>query len=108
MASVLYLTTGRPAESERWADMVDRWQYHDADWPGDAVSEGWAAMIRCTRCRDGIEQLRADAKECAWNLAAAGHVNPAPDFYLGLACVFSGDPQSGDPFFQDAVTVAEP
>jgi LuxR family transcriptional regulator, maltose regulon positive regulatory protein len=108
MASVLYLTTGRPVESERWADMVDRWQYHDADWPGDAASEGWAAMIRCTRCRDGIEQLRADAKECAWNLAAAGHVNPAPDFYLGLACVFSGDPQSGDPFFQDAVTVAEP
>ena len=34
-AALLYLTTGRSVESERWAGMLDRWQYQDPDWPGD-------------------------------------------------------------------------
>ena len=108
MAALLYLTTGRPVESERWAGMLDRWQYQDPDWPADPASEGWAALIRVLHCRGGIEQLRADAEECARGFAAAGHVDPAPDLYRGFACVFSGDPQSGDRFFQESVTIGQP
>ena len=48
--------------------------------------------------------MRADAEEYARGLAAAGRVSPGAELYRGLACVFSGDPQSGDPFFRDAVT----
>jgi LuxR family maltose regulon positive regulatory protein len=108
MAALLYLETGRPVESERWADMLDRWQYQDPDWPGDPASDGWAALIRCLHCRGGIEQLRADAAECARNFAAAGIPDSASPVYRGLACLFSGDPQRGDPFFEQAVTVGEP
>jgi len=92
MAALLYLMTGRPVESERWADALDRWQYQDPDWPGDPASEGWAALVRCLHCRGGIEQLRADAEECARNFAATGRVSAAPDLYRGFACVFSSDP----------------
>ena len=35
--------TGRPAEAERWADAVDRWQYGDAARPDDPSAEAWAA-----------------------------------------------------------------
>src|SRR5271165_2634758 len=104
MASLLYQMMGRPEESERWADALDRWQYQDPDWPGDPASEGYAALVRCLHCRGGIEQMRADAEEYARGLAAAGRVSPGAELYRGLACVFSGDPQSGDPFFRDAVT----
>jgi LuxR family maltose regulon positive regulatory protein len=104
MASLLYLITGRPVESERWADTLDRWQYQDPGWPGDPASEGWAALVRCLHCRGGIEQLRADAGECARGFAAAGIPDSASPLYYGWAHVFSGDLQGGDPFFETAVT----
>jgi LuxR family transcriptional regulator, maltose regulon positive regulatory protein len=104
MAALLYQITGRPVESERWADTLDRWQYQDPDWPGDPASEGWAALVRCLHCRGGIEQLRADAEECARGFAGAGIPDSASPLYFGWACVLSGDPQSGDPFFETAVT----
>ena len=106
MAALLYQTTGRPVESERWADILDRWQYQDPGWPGDPASQAWAALVRCLHCRGGVEQLRADAEECARNFALIGSPDPS-DLYLGLACVLSGDPQSGDPFFQAAISKGE-
>jgi LuxR family maltose regulon positive regulatory protein len=106
MAALLYLETGRPVESERWADALDRWQYQDPDWPGDPASEGWAALVRCLHCRGGIEQLRADAGKCARGFAAAGIPDSASPLYFGWERVLSGDPQGGDPFFETAVTKA--
>ena len=40
MASFLSAMMGRPAEAERWADAVDRWQYGDAARPDDRVRRG--------------------------------------------------------------------
>ena len=80
-------------ESERWADILDRWQYQDPGWPGDPASQAWAALVRCLHCRGGVEQLRADAEECARNFALIGSPDPS-DLYLGLACVLSGDPRA--------------
>jgi LuxR family maltose regulon positive regulatory protein len=107
MAALLYLMTGRPVESERWADLLDRWQYQDLDWPGDPATDGWAALVRCLHCRGGIEQMHTDAGECARGFAAAGIPDSASPLYRGWACVFSGDPQSGDPFFETAVTIGK-
>jgi len=50
--------------------------------------------------------MRADSEECARNFAPTGIPDPA-DLYLGFACVLSDDPQSGDPFFQAAISKAE-
>ena len=55
--------TGRPAEAERWADVVDRWQSGDAARPDDPAAEAWAALLRACLCRHGVEQMRADADE---------------------------------------------
>ena len=75
-AAMLAADTGRPAEAERWANIVDRWQYEDSAQPPDPSAEAWAAVIRATLCRRGIEQMRADADEASCKLAAANIVAP--------------------------------
>ena len=65
--------TGRPAEAERWADAVDRWQYGDAARPADPRAEAWAALLRAVLCRHGVQQMRADADEAARRVRGGGH-----------------------------------
>ena len=51
-ASSVAAVSGRPVEAERWADAVDRWQYHDNPRAGDPVAEAWAADCGA-RCAGG-------------------------------------------------------
>jgi LuxR family transcriptional regulator, maltose regulon positive regulatory protein len=53
LAALFCALTGRPAEAERWADAVDRWQYGDPARPGDPSAEAWAAVMRTFLCRRG-------------------------------------------------------
>jgi len=106
-ASLLATMTERPVEAERWADMVDRWQYQDATRPDDPAFEAWAAMLRALLCRHGIEQMRADADEAARKCATAGIVLPLVPSLQGLARVLGGDPDSGDAFLEDAISIRE-
>jgi LuxR family transcriptional regulator, maltose regulon positive regulatory protein len=99
--------TGRPAEAERWADAVDRWQYQDGARPSDPSAEAWAAVLRAVMCRRGVGQMRADADEAARKLTAAGVVAPVAPALQGLARVLCGDPESGDAFFEDAIGMGE-
>ena len=97
LAALFSALTGRPAEAERWADAVDRWQYGDAARPGDAShAEAWAAMLRALMCRRGVEQMRADADEAVRRFAAESFVTPAPALLPGIARVLSGDLDGGD------------
>ena len=103
-AAILAGRTGRPAEAERWADAVDRWQYENATRPDDPAAEAWAAVLRAMLCRRGIEQMRADADEAARRLAAAGIAAPVAAFFQGLARVLCGDPEAGEVFFDDVIS----
>ena len=71
-ASFIAAFSGRPAEAERWADAADRWLYQDASRPADPVAAAMAIVLRYTLCRDGVEQMRADADEAVHRWAAAG------------------------------------
>ena len=46
LASMLSALAGRPVEAERWAELVDRWQYGDTARPGDPSTEAQAALLR--------------------------------------------------------------
>jgi LuxR family maltose regulon positive regulatory protein len=106
LAALFFALTGRPAEAERWADVVDRWQYGAAhrDAP---YAEAYAAIMRALMCRGGSEQIRADADEAVRRCAAEGIVTPAPLLYQGLARVLSGDLDAGDASFEGAVSAGE-
>ena len=107
LASLLYALMGRPVPAERWADVVDRWQYGDAPRSGGAFTEAWAALLRAILSRSGIEQMRADADEAVRRFAEVGFVAAAPALIRGIACILSGDLDGGDACFQDAVSTGE-
>ncbi len=65
MAAFVAEMTGRPAEADRWADVVDRWQYRDAARPGNPAAEIWASVLRAMLCRRGVEQMHRRRRGCA-------------------------------------------
>jgi LuxR family transcriptional regulator, maltose regulon positive regulatory protein len=107
LASLLSALTGRPAEAERWAEVVDHWQYGDPARPDDPSTEAWAAVLRAFLCRHGAEQMRADADEAVRRFAAQSFVTPAPAFLQGIARVLCGDLDGGDASLEDGVSIGE-
>jgi len=107
VAGLLDAWTGRPAEAERRADEVDRWQYQDTARPKDPFTEAWAAVLRASLCRHGVEQMRADADEAAQKFPAAGIMAPVVQLNQGLARVLCGDLDGGDAFLADAISLGE-
>jgi LuxR family transcriptional regulator, maltose regulon positive regulatory protein len=106
-AALIATQRGRPAEAERWADAVDRWQYGDTAHADDPAAEALATFLRALMCRRGAEQMRADADEAARRFAAAGMVVPAAQLAQGIARVLCGDPGGADVFFEDAISMGE-
>ncbi|HEY7432019.1 MAG TPA: LuxR C-terminal-related transcriptional regulator [Streptosporangiaceae bacterium] len=106
-AAFLAETTGQPAQAERWAEVVDRWQYQEASPPLDAYTEAMAATLRAILCRRGTEQMRADADEAARRFATARFVAPITPLLQGTARVLCGDLDGGDAFFFEAESIEE-
>ena len=106
-AAFVFETMGRPAEAERWADVVDRWQYQDAARPDDPATEAWAAVLRAMLCRRGVEQMRADADEAVRRCAEQGILVPIAMLLQGIARILCGDLDGGDASLEDAVSAAE-
>jgi LuxR family transcriptional regulator, maltose regulon positive regulatory protein len=107
MASMISAMTARPADAERLADAVDRWQYQDPARPGDPSAEAWAALLRALLCRRGAERMRADADEAVRRFAAGSFVTPTPALVQGIARVLCGDLDGGDASLEDALGVGE-
>jgi LuxR family transcriptional regulator, maltose regulon positive regulatory protein len=106
LASVVSAVTGRPAEAERWADIVDRWQSGDGARPDNPPAEAWAALVRAVLCRGGVMQMHGDADEAVRGFAAEGIRAPIASLCQGLARILSGDLDGGDASFADAVIIA--
>ena len=107
LASVLASDMGRPAETERWADVVDRWQYQNAARPEDPATEVWAAVMRANLCRHGIEQMLTDADEAVRRCAEAGIVAPVTTLLQGIARILSGDLDGGDALLEDTLSARQ-
>ena len=104
-ASLTAGATGQSAEAERWADVVDRWQYRNQARAAHPAAEAWAALLRAWMCRRGVEQMRADAAEAARRFAEAGIVSPGAPLLEGIACVLCGDLEGGDELFENATGI---
>jgi LuxR family maltose regulon positive regulatory protein len=107
LAGICAVGLARPVEAERWADIVDRWQYGDAARPADPLTEAWAGLLRAALCRRGIEQMCADADEAARKFAAVNVLDALAPFWQGLARVLSGDSDGGEAFFEETVSIGE-
>jgi LuxR family maltose regulon positive regulatory protein len=107
LAAIVSALAGRPVDAERWADTVDRWQYGDAGRPGDPLAEAWAAQMRAMLCRDGIEQMRADADEAVRGSATIRSLAAGSALFQGMARVLADDLDGADASFQEAVRAGE-
>ena len=106
VAALLHAWIGSPVEAERWAEVVDDW-YQDRARPDDPVTEAWAAVLWCGLCRHGVEQMRSDADEAARKFAAVGLAAPVAQLYQGFARVLCGDPDGGEEFLADAISLGD-
>ena len=106
LASLMAVVTGRPADADHWADVMDRRQPGDgcADGPGPAA---WAVLLRADLCRHGVEQMRADADEAVRRFATERAVLPSPMFCQGIARVLGGDPEGGNASFEEAIRLGD-
>jgi len=103
-AALVAARMGKPAEADRWADVVDRWEYGDANPADDPAAWSWAAASRAVLCRHGVKQMRADADEAARRFAAAGIVAPVAGLCQGLALILSDDPHGADAVLEETIT----
>jgi LuxR family maltose regulon positive regulatory protein len=106
-AAFLAANTGHPAQAERWAEAVDRWQHQDASPPHDPYTEAMAATLRAISCRRGAEQMRADADEAARKFAAAKFAVAVTPLLQGTARVLCADLDGADAFFSEAENIEE-
>jgi LuxR family maltose regulon positive regulatory protein len=107
LAAFLCGTVGSPVEAERWADVVDRWQYADPVRSDDPRTEAWAAVLRACMCRRGAGQMRVDADEAVRRCAEEGILAPGAVFLQGTARVLCGDLDAADAYFEDAASGAQ-
>jgi LuxR family maltose regulon positive regulatory protein len=107
LAALIYAWMGRPAEADRWADAVDRWQDGAAAQPDDQAVKAWAALGRAFMCRHGIRRMLSDADEAARLFPEVGIATSAPALLQGIARILSGDLDGGDAALADAVTLGE-
>ena len=106
-ASILAALTGRPADAERWADAVDRWQRAHPAGSADPYLEANAALLRALLCRHGVEQMRADADAAVQGFAAQNVPMPAAEALQGVARVLCGDLDGGEASFEVAASIGE-
>jgi LuxR family transcriptional regulator, maltose regulon positive regulatory protein len=106
-ASRVAAETGRPAEAERWADLVDSWRDGDVPHREDPHTEAWAAVLRAIMCRRGAKQMRADADEAARRVAETNLAAPIATVLQGMARILGGDLERADAFFEDAASASE-
>ena len=69
LAAMFCALTGKPAYAELWADVAERGAAVTRLPDGSPSVEPWLALIRALLCRDGVEQMRADAELAARAMA---------------------------------------
>jgi LuxR family transcriptional regulator, maltose regulon positive regulatory protein len=106
-AAFVYEMIGRPAEADRWADVVDRWRCQNSAGPSHLAAEMWAAVLRAMLCRRGVEQMRADADEAIRRCAEEGIAVAAALLLQGIARILCGDLAGGNASLEDAASAAE-
>jgi LuxR family transcriptional regulator, maltose regulon positive regulatory protein len=102
MAAMVAALTGKPADAERWARIAEQGSAVASLPDGSPSIEPWLGLLRALLCRDGVNQMRADAQLAASTMAAGSFWRTASILYLGLAHLMAGDPNRADVLFEDA------
>jgi LuxR family maltose regulon positive regulatory protein len=107
LAAALSAVTGKPADAERWIRVANQGAIAASLPDGSASIEPWLALLRAMLCRDGIDQMRADAEYATRTIAAGSFWRSTPVTALAMAHLMAGDPDRADVLFEDTVAEAQ-
>jgi LuxR family transcriptional regulator, maltose regulon positive regulatory protein len=102
LAAILPALTGKPAEAERWAGVAERAAAATSLPDGSTTIGPWLALLRAVLCRDGVEQMRADAELAGATMPSGSFLQTAAVLYLAAAHLMAGDLARADVLFEDA------
>jgi LuxR family maltose regulon positive regulatory protein len=103
--ALMFALMGRPGETEQWAAAAERTMSSGALDDGNTV-EGTVAYLRAILCRDGVDEMRRDAR-IAWNgLSPASPYRATMLHAEGLSYLLDGDLERADAIFARAVDEA--
>ena len=103
--ALMHALAGRPASTERWAAAAERASATGTLSDGNTV-EGTLAYLRALLCRDGLEEMRRDAR-IAWDgLAPASPYRATMLHVEALSYLLEGDHDRADALFARAVDAA--
>jgi LuxR family maltose regulon positive regulatory protein len=101
----LQALAGQPADVERWAAAAER--RLAAETPArSSTMEPWMALLHALLCRDGVDQMRADAEAAVAGLAPGSPWWATALLLEGVADVLAGKADRADPILAHAVEVA--
>src|SRR5690242_7627043 len=103
LAALFCALTGEPTYAELWADVAHRGPAVTRLPDGSPSVEPWLALIRALLCRDGVEQMRADAEVAAKTMAPGSFWRITSMMYLAAAHLIAGDLDRADVLFEDVV-----
>jgi LuxR family maltose regulon positive regulatory protein len=96
LGSWIHALRGRPDASERWLRASERGADAGPLPDGSTSARPWIAVLRAALCRDGVEQMRADAEDALIDLPVDSPLRPAALAMHGAAHVLLGDDEQGD------------
>jgi LuxR family maltose regulon positive regulatory protein len=99
----LQVLAGRPESIERWAAAAER---SAARTLTRATMEPWMALLRALLCRDGVDQMRADAGAATAGLASGSPWWATALLLQGIAVALAGESDRADPILVHATEVA--
>ena len=103
LGALFYALTGKPAYAERWADVAERAAAATNLPDGSPSVEPWLALLRALLCRDGVEQMRADAELAATAMAPGSFWRITAMMYRAAADLMAGDLDRADVLFADVI-----
>jgi LuxR family transcriptional regulator, maltose regulon positive regulatory protein len=101
----LQVLAGRPEDIERWAAAAER-GLTERTLARSGAMEPWLALLRALLCRDGVGQMRADARAAVAGLAPGSPWSATALLLEGVADVLAGEADRADPILAHAAEVA--
>jgi LuxR family maltose regulon positive regulatory protein len=101
----LQALAGQPGDIERWAAAAER-GLAATMLARSSTMEPWMALLRALLCRDGVDQMRADAEAAVAGLTPGSPWWATALLLQGVANVLAGEADRADPLLAQAAEVA--
>jgi LuxR family transcriptional regulator, maltose regulon positive regulatory protein len=102
---LLQVLAGQPEDIERWAAAAEQ-GLGATTFAKSSTMEPWMALLRALLCRDGVDQMRADAQAAVAGLASGSPWWATALLLEGVAEVLAGQTDRADPILAQAAEVA--